>query len=310
MRYYSISIGGEEIWTSYVAGKTIGGALNIELDLPICAYDVPSGQGILKVWGVALSAISQANNLTNKPITISGGMQKGLPLANPAQAGLLLSGSIQQAWGNYQGTEQSLDFIIYPSLGTQDTPSNIVINWLKGQSMRAALQQTLAIAYPGYAVTININSNLIFDQDYPAYFQTLGQFAKVVNDTSRNIIQSPTYLGVKIAIKDNQITVFDGTVQPPPAAIQYNDLIGQPTWLSLSTISFKVVMRADLHVGQYITMPKTLATSNQQSNSYLRTTSIFRNTYLITSIRHVGNFRQPDANSWATIIEAVILPVN
>jgi hypothetical protein len=50
--------------------------------------------------------------------------------------------------------------------------------------------------------------------------------------------------------------VFDKTYQPSSIAIQFTDLIGQPTWIEPNTMQVKTVMRADLQVGSIITMPQ------------------------------------------------------
>jgi hypothetical protein len=53
-----------------------------------------------------------ARNLVNTPIEIWGGMKAGLPLANPAQAGLLATGKVSQAFGNIEGVNRTLDLAI------------------------------------------------------------------------------------------------------------------------------------------------------------------------------------------------------
>jgi hypothetical protein len=67
-------------------------------------------------------------------IQVFGGMSKGLPLANAVQSGLLMDGTIQQAWGNWQGTEQNINFVAQANssrsgnFGTPDSPVNLVLN--------------------------------------------------------------------------------------------------------------------------------------------------------------------------------------
>lgn len=70
----------------------------------------------VKVWGIPLSMISQAKNLAFKKIKVYGGFQRALPLANPKQAALLVQGYISQAFGNWQGTDMSLDLIVSPGV--------------------------------------------------------------------------------------------------------------------------------------------------------------------------------------------------
>jgi hypothetical protein len=103
MRYYRIEIdGGSTVFTSYENGQNIPGALQVELDIPVAAMHSPGNAGaFVKIWGVPLSMISQASNLNNKAIKVYGGFQKGLPLANPKQAGLLVQDYTYQSFGNW-----------------------------------------------------------------------------------------------------------------------------------------------------------------------------------------------------------------
>lgn len=123
MRFYDIQISdpasGTQLarFTSYdfVNQATIPGALNIELDIPVAPYFVPDVSAYVSVWGIGLQNIAQARDFNNLAIKVYGGMKKGLPLAKPQQAGLLIAGEIQQAYGNWIGTEQTLDLQIRPS---------------------------------------------------------------------------------------------------------------------------------------------------------------------------------------------------
>src|SRR5579875_2215617 len=99
-------------------GVTLPGALNIELDVPVSPMSTPLAGSYLRVWGISLQEIAQWNDLQGKAIDVYAGMQKGLPLAKPQQAGLIFHGKIFQAFGNWQGTNQTLDLIINPDLGT------------------------------------------------------------------------------------------------------------------------------------------------------------------------------------------------
>ena len=112
MRFYRIEIdGGSTVFTSYANGQNIQGALQVELDIPVAAMHSPDNAGaFVKIWGVPLSMISQANNLNFKGIKVYGGFQKGLPLANPKQSGFLVRGFISQSFGNWQGTDNVARF--------------------------------------------------------------------------------------------------------------------------------------------------------------------------------------------------------
>ena len=317
MRYYKIVIADPSTsaivkqWTSLSAtGSVIPGALNVEMDFPVYNFDASNGAAYLKIWGISIQDIGQSFDFRGKNISVYAGMSKGLPLANPAQSGLILSGTINQAFGNWQGTNQSIDFYITQEFGSPDSPKNIILTWEKGTPLSEAIQIALNIGFPDYTAKININPNLVLGQAETGYFQSIGQFAQYVKNISSNIINSPNYAGVNISVKDKIFIVEDGTTQAAPKGIVFTDLIGQPTWINFGTIQFKAVMRADLHVGDYIKMPAGMVTTTQQSYANLRNKSSFSGIFKISEIRHVGNFRQQDANSWVTVINAFSVESN
>jgi hypothetical protein len=316
MRYYKIDIdGGKTVFTSYLNGKNIRGALQVELDIPVAPFHSPGNAGaFVKVWGIPLSMISQANNLAFKSIKVYGGFQKGLPLANPAQAGLLVQGYISQAFGNWLGTDMSLDLIISPGVppaaaATAVPPKNLSLNWKKGQNASEAIKSTLTTGYPGMTVNVNLNGSLVAPEDSPGIYTGVKALADYLFAASKSIINRPDYHGAQISMDGNTVNVTDQP-NPTPKTIAFNDLIGQPTWIRPLTIAFKCAMRADITVGDKVTMPKTLITNTQQAQSALVNQSAAQQgTFLVTSIHHFGNFRQPDAYSWVTEFNAAALNV-
>lgn len=304
MRYYKIVV-GDRTWTSFDNGKNIPGALDIELDIPVTAYAQPMGAGGVMIKGVSLKDIGQASNFNDKDITIYAGMQKGLPLANPEQSGIIVQGSVFQATGNWNGTNQNVFFIIQPAAGTNENPMNITLNWKKGTKMSDALQTTLSTAFPDYQLDINIDSNLVLSADEYGYYATLTQFAAYVRAVSQNIIGG-NYAGVDIVISDKKIKIYDGSSQTSPIQIAFKDMIGQPTWLNNFTVQVAFAMRADLTVGDYIKFPAAQTTTNPGSTfpGGPSQKSVFQGVFQINQIRHVGSFRQPDAASWVTVVDA------
>jgi hypothetical protein len=111
-------------------------------------------------------------------------------------------------------------------------------------------------------------------------------------------------------IKQNQIVAYDGSTQANAKQIQFTDLIGQPTWYQFGVTQFKTAMRADINVNDYIKMPAGQVTTTAQSASQYRQGSVFSGTFWVSSVRHVGNFRQQDSNSWVTIITTAALPTS
>lgn len=304
MRYYKIVV-GDRTWESYTGGKNVPGALNVELDIPVTAYASPFGAGGVSIWGVSLQDIGQASDFNGKNITIYAGFQKGLPLANPGQSGIIVQGSVFQATGNWIDVNQNLFFVIQPSTGTNATPENIILNWKKGTKLADALQTTLSTALPDLTLDIKISDNLVLAADEYGYYQTLTQFASYVKIASQNIIGG-NYAGVDMTISDTTIKIYDGSTQTSPTQIAFQDMIGQPTWLNNLTVQTHFAMRADLAVGDYIKFPAAQTTTNPGSTfpGGPSQKSVFQGVFQINQMRHVGNFRQPDAESWVTVVDA------
>ena len=329
-RYYNIVVGAETAtpvgasaasnnagatWTNLVNGQVDLGAQTVEFDIHLYEFDAPVSQAYIKIWGPSKQQISQASDFNGAPIKVYGGMQNGLPLATAAasngQAGLLLSGQIFQAFGNWQGINQTLDFVVTTDGGaTQSQPANLSFLWLKGQQLSQVIEQTLQLAYPKLQVSVNISSSLVLTQTEAGVYQTLQQFASYVNGVSQNIIGGD-YSGVKMTLANGVINVYDssGTLfVTPPKQILAQDMMGQATWLDVATVQFNTVMRADLAVGSQIMFPPLAgitAVTTPQSGSNARTQNTFSGSWKISYMRHVGNSRAPDAQSWISTFQAV-----
>lgn len=299
-------------YTSMANGQTNPSALNIELDAPVFGLGTPVSNAFVRVWGVSLAEIGQANDLRGKNISVFAGMQKGLPLAKPALAGLILKGYVLKAFGNWVDTSQTLDLVVAAGdspngLGTPDAPRNLIHDWPKGTKLGDAITNTIKTAFPGYTSKVNVSDKLVLPEDDKSYYHTVGEYAAYLIDESKRIIGG-SYQGVRIVLRDKEFNVYDGTSQSTPVKIAFEDMIGQPTWIDTLTLQFKCPIRADLHVGDFITMPPAAVTTTAQgaipSGVSLRASSIFQGTFQIGQMRHVGNFRQPDPNSWVTTFDA------
>lgn len=316
MRRYLIQIEGgkggprkDGTYDSQVSGSNNPGALNIELDIPLVSYDQPTGAALVRIWGIPLSEISQAANNNNKNIRVFAGFGKGLPLANPSQYGLILQGYIFQAYGNWVGTAQTMDLLVLAGTApaTQGTPVNLSLDWKASTVFADAIRTTLNTAFPGYTVDVNISPNLKFSGDLPGYYQNLNQFATYVRQVSRGIINDPSYPGVSIILQDKKFIVFDGTQTSGQVTrtIDFKDLIGQPTWINAPLIQFKTALRADLKVGDNVTLPRTQVTNSAAAQTSLVNQAVsFQGTFQVSVMRHVGIFRQADAAAWVTVFDA------
>lgn len=291
--------------------------------MPVIDQATPQGFANLRVWGVSVQEIGQANDLAGKNIKVFGGMQKGLPLAKPQQSGLLVQGYVFQAFGNWIGVDMTLDIVIAPGSsptggkpgggGTLRAPKNIVLNWKAGTPIGAALKTTLETAFPGYTVKVATSPDVVPSTDQVGFYPTLEQLTQFAGLASLSINKDPKYAGVGITFgPGNVISVSDGTVAPPagatPTQIAFEDMIGQPTWIERPNIQVKTVMRADLQVDSRFKLPPTLIQNTAQAESSLVNQRVsFQGGFSVISLRHVGHFRQPSADAWCTIIEGTPL---
>ena len=300
---------GKATYASFSNGVNIPGALNVELDVPTSAFATPTGPGaFVKVWGVSLQEILQASDLNGMRVEVYAGMIKGLPLAKPEQYGLIVEGTINQAFGNWVGTEMSIDWVIVADMGSADDPKNIILNWAQGQTLQSALEATFATAFPGAEVSYAISDNLVAPESITGYYATMEQLSRDVLAASLSIMNDPNYQGVAIFQHGGSFSVYDGTSPTSPKPIAFEDLIGQPTWIDQGTVQFKCTLRADFQVGDFVSFPKVLATQTSAGappfGSGLKNKSSFDGTFQLTDEHHFGNFRQPDAASWNTTFNA------
>lgn len=338
-RFYKIVVGSETVaptgfptasgnagavWTNYIPpagsqpGRADTGAQMVEFDVWLYNFDDPVSLGSIKIFGVSKEQVAQASDFNGADIQMFAGMQPGLPLAtdafNSGQQGIILSGQIFNAFGNWQGVNQTLDFVIIPNPGgTQSDPASLSFSWTQGQQLSDVIRAVLSAAFPKFKpADINIDSSLVLAHDETFVFQTLTQFARYIRGVSQDI-KGGNYNGVLITQQGDKFMVFDGTAAAGAAAttgttIFTKDLIGQITWLGPNSISFSTVMRADVRIGDSVTFEPIAglqAITNAQSASNVRQANTFAGSWQITKIRLVGNSRAPDAQSWVATFQAI-----
>jgi hypothetical protein len=321
VRYYLIRIfqkGSTTVlreYTSFPNGQNDPGALNVVLDLYIYAFGDPQQQAVVQIWGVPIADLAQAANFTDCTIQVYAGFQKGLPLNNPAQAGLVLAGSIFQSYGNWTGVDMTLDLVVVTQGAVSSNNSNVSFSWMAGTTLSDAITTTLKNAFPTAKLNINISPKLVIAHDEHGVYQALPAFAQMLKPLTAAAIGG-TYPGVDIVWTPNEIRVFDGSTQANPVQIAFQDLVGQPVWIQQSTIQFMTPMRADLSVGDFIAMPKGIlgstanpagvgsVTTTAASQPQARQQSIFSGTFGINLVHHMGIFRQPDGTAWVSVFNA------
>jgi hypothetical protein len=328
MRFYELTLTTPgsttpaRTWSSFPGGQFDPGALNIEFDLVVAPYATPVGGQTITIEGISIADLMQPQqfapqivNGAQQPgmtLELKGGMGMGLPLANPAQQGTLIKGQVWQAFGNWEGTEMTLDLIVNPGGFDSGSPGNFVLNWQANQPLGPALQNCLSVAYPCVPLSINISNQLVQSATETHHCGTLEELSQYVQEVTNGQFLGPAYSGVNIAMQAGAISVFDSTWQSPTVQLNFTDLVGQPTWINVNTLQVKLVMRGDLQIGSTVKMPiglsgkagQVLTSGNSlpSSTNYLTT---FSGSFLITEMRHVGNFRAGDGRAWATIINCV-----
>lgn len=320
---------GNSTFTSYINGQSIPGALDIEMNVVNQGYHVFDPSSSLTIWGIGIKDISQATNLGGCDIIIRAGMKKGLPLANPQQAGVIAQGKVFQPFGNWQGNVMSLNMNLIPDTGEGITPpKNFAFKWMKGSQLSDAIKATVQAALPLLDVQVAISPQLITTYNFYDIKSDLTGFARMINQLT-NVKQyagiktqdGSAYAGVKISITEKTVVVYDNTSSPgtakQPRMIAFNDLIGQPTWYTPVSINFKTVLRGDINVGDIIMLPASNATLqggaggavvDQTKTASTSGTAAFKGAFIVTSAVHYAHFRQADANSWATSFQASVNP--
>jgi hypothetical protein len=295
------------------------GALNVEMDLFVRDETAVTGHNNwVRIWGIPLSQIAQSSKLFGCTVEVYGGMAEGLPLANiqvPHQ-GLLCKGTIKTAFGNWVGTDMTLDLMVTAgppgTTGAPNNPKNIVHNWQANTPLSQSIDKTLKQAFPTMKRDIQISPNLKLAYPDIGFYNSLGQFANYIRSISFSILGTPNssskYKGVSTWVQGDTIKVSDGTQQSSGSkSISIYDLIGQPVWVQRNVISVKTIMRADIKAGDTVTLPQTPITTslggawtNDPEN--IGGSLTFTGEFQITEVRHVGNFRQNDSASWVTIL--------
>jgi hypothetical protein len=342
MRYYDLTISDPktgEIWqtaadgsftkskkgttfTSFVNGQTLPGALNVEFDFPLAPFATPQGQGSIVVWGVGLKQLAQASDLNGQYFVLRAGMQKGLPLAKPSQAGIIAQGQIYQSFGNWEGVNQTLNLI---GQGAKLTPdAGVAFAWQPSTTLASALADTFSQAFPDYKQDIKVSDALV-NSDTVAecgVYDNIEQFSSFMLDRTtaygEKVTGNPLYPGVKIApdYSTKTLRAWDDTSPRTVRQLAFEDLIGQPTWIDPGTVNFKTVLRADIQLADVIKFPAGIvspyALTTQAAaapGSPARNKAIFQGTFSVVEVHQFGNFRQADAGSWATTFSAVPVTV-
>ena len=138
MRYYTIVITPNPLLgqtfepITYTSIGFLGdnySCLQVDLDIYQAASHTPAPLGSITIYGVSFDDINQTNYLPGALIQVFVGMTAGLPFANPDQIGLIVKGTILQAFGNWQGNNVSLSLIITGGAVDPTESINLPLSW-------------------------------------------------------------------------------------------------------------------------------------------------------------------------------------
>jgi hypothetical protein len=257
-------------------------ALRVELDVALTAMDASLPSSYATITGVGLMEIAQSANLNGMQVSIYAGFAAGLPLANPAQAGLVAQGQIVDCYGNRTGSLQTLTIFVGAKLSSPsssqttgnpgttlapsnqfDAPANLVFQWKPGQPLLTPVTAMIQTAYPTYSIVGSVHEGLVWTgATATGFYSTLAQFATYIKQKSLSMISGyapdksqGSYPGVTMWAYGNTLYLADGTSQTTPKPIQYMELVGQPVWSGPNAVQVLCPMRADIKVGSYVTLP-------------------------------------------------------
>ena len=157
---------------------------------------------------------------------------------------------------------------------------------------------------------VNVSSQLLINHTEIHSANDIGQLARYIQSLTKGLLNS-SYPGVTIVYQGGSIFVFDGTQTTVPVQIQFNDLVGQPTWIFANQIQIRTVLRGDISVGSMISLPLGspslpgfVETTYPAFPSSIKYSTAFTGNFIVQAVRHVGNYRMPDGNAWISIFNA------
>lgn len=299
----------------FVSTESPAGALNIIFDILITSPDVATGGTMLAIYGLPMAALSQSVNLFGANVMLYGGFSGGLPLERPEQQGILLQGKVFNPYGNWQGVNQCMNLIVNPGLLTDKTgkPLTITVDGKAGERLSDVLTRALRGAYPDTQLDISISDKLVLPESWQGIYNRPSQLAIAMKSASLGLINEEGYSGISLVMQKGIIRFFDNLTTSNAREISANELIGQPTWIGINKMSFKTPLRGDLMVGDVITLPDSLINGSQSllsvntpaAFSVQRDKLNFSGKFIITSMRHVGEFMNGSGEAWVTIFEAI-----
>lgn len=269
----------------------------ISFDCLITQGNVAQNPFHITLHNVPKEMLGKARDFNSLNVNLYAGFKSGLPLANPDQAGLIVSGTVQGCFGNWAGTNLTMDFLVNPlqysgspylNLSAQvysTTAQPYTFKWdpNAGNTFIQALTQFFSNNF-GYTCqgTLDANNEWNLNQMPPfkIIFTTFDRFCKELqtvtqsqnapnkeapdNKANKSLVGNfQPYFGVLLSMSMTSGTIYawDGTAPATSElSLKVQEFIGQPTWISASgVIQSMHPMRSDIHVTQSIAYPKNIS---------------------------------------------------
>lgn len=336
MRYYTLSVRPPHtsedrlLFSSYVTpqpgstsylpgGSPIStfdaGALNILFTITnsdLSHPDGPTGGASITIQGVDITTVNQASDMQGYTLMLNAGMGKGLPLSKPEQEGTLLHGTIKSSLGQWKDTNMSITFFVTPYVAPADDNEKLpfFLHCQEGQPIKDSIPHAFRSTMYGNTIKFSSSENPIARHDITGSYTTSKELCVAVADTWFQHTQNR----LSISTEGKFISFIEEKTHNTPHTIEFEDLIGQPTWNGTGKISIQCPLRGDIKVGDMIHISEATLELGSFSDkvhspqSYEgKKGSIFLGFFRVQSVKHQGNFRSPTGENWMTTLDCIPL---
>lgn len=310
---------------SPLTGTFDPGSLDISFQISETDFANPMAGGdgaFITIRGVDPKTISQASKLTGATVELKGGMGHGLPFAKPQQAGTLLYGTVQSAFGNWENTDLSLTLFVTTYLGgstekakqmpdgrTEEPKVVYTFKCEKGKPLKPAIEQALKGVVPGVKVHFSTPHNPIATGEVAGMYRSFKALCVALGDAWEKMTPKE---GARIAITpvSGEFFCSEAFSDATPKVIGEEDLIGQPTWNGPTDITFCCPLRGDLAIDDVVTLPDAANIGGKIApqdplnliQPYKRA-DLFSGKFVVRTVNHIGQFRSPDGMQWMTSVD-------
>jgi hypothetical protein len=307
MRYYWLEVNQTGIWqTIDRLDSDNPNALHIILDSVETTNKASAN--------ITLTIHNPPNNLLttsfiNAKMRLRAGLKSALPLANQKQIGYVMQGTVLQQIPNLTSTTTTVTYklITYPVVNVYTASGS------KGSLVASLIQNAMSQAGQTLLIDTTI-ATLTLNNDVDFTFNSFKAFCNYLFGA----------FGIDVYQKQGAYLFYKGTPSTSRTVIvSWADLIGQPVGESVSgnltpTGKFQIGVvqlpchaRGDITVGDTINLKinsgNSLAVATSNFNAVGSTGLDYAGQYVVTSLRHTLQSRDPNPESWCTTITGNIL---